>query len=245
MALKDNLISVWCEAASPVTDEFGSNTLTNNNGVTTTSGKVGTAGSFVPASSQYLSHANNSDLATGDIDFTLAAWVQIATKNDRSDFVFKGFFDASAVEFEFGYDAVINDRFWLRIFSADLSITNQVLANNLGSPSTNTWYYVVAWHDSVNDLIGIQVNNGTADTAGTTTAPTANAGTWAVGRFIDVATRYMDGLLNQVAFWKRVVGSTDKTALYNGGAGLPFASWDAGGGVFNPYFYRQVAGMGA
>ena len=33
------------------------------------------AGQFTAANSEYLSHAHNSDLSTGDIDFTFAVWV--------------------------------------------------------------------------------------------------------------------------------------------------------------------------
>src|SRR6187431_54120 len=58
-------------------DSVGAETLADNASVAQIAGKVGNAAHFARASSQFLSRASNANLQTGDIDFTLAAWVYL------------------------------------------------------------------------------------------------------------------------------------------------------------------------
>jgi hypothetical protein len=39
-------------------------------------------------------------------------------------------------------------------------VTTEAL--DVGLPALNTWYLVIGWHDSVNDQIGIQINDNRA-----------------------------------------------------------------------------------
>ena len=61
-------------------DAHGSNDLSDNNTVGFTAGKYSNAASFILANSEYLSIGDNNSLSTGDIDFTLGCWVEIASK---------------------------------------------------------------------------------------------------------------------------------------------------------------------
>src|SRR5215217_5866024 len=80
--LQNNLVGYWTlgEASGTRNDSIGSNHLTSNNGVGQTTGKQGSAASFVRASSQYLSITDNAALSTGDIDFAVGVWVRISAK---------------------------------------------------------------------------------------------------------------------------------------------------------------------
>lgn len=220
MALTDSLIGVWCEASDPTTDESGNGeTLTNNNSVGTTTGVVGTAATFTAASSQYLNHADDASLSTGDIDFTLQAWVYITTKTDFSTIIAK----RESPEFVLVYRSS-SDTFQA-YFGANLIGTS--LPDN-SAPALNTWALVHFWHDSVNNLIGISINAGTPVTASDNSAGFVDGnGTFNIGR--DPAFgQYWDGRINQVAMWKRVLTSDERTTLYNGGSGLAFTSWSGG-----------------
>jgi hypothetical protein len=65
--LLESLVSFWeFEAAGNLgLDSFGTNHLTNVNSVSQAAGLIGNAGSFVSASSQYLSLADNAALSMG------------------------------------------------------------------------------------------------------------------------------------------------------------------------------------
>ena len=78
MSLLTNLISYWKldEASGDALDAHGANPLTQTGSVGTAAGKVGTARDFSALTGAYFSHADNVDLSTGDIDFTIACWVQ-------------------------------------------------------------------------------------------------------------------------------------------------------------------------
>jgi hypothetical protein len=41
-----------------------------------------------------------------------------------------------------------------------------------------------------------------------------------------IATGAFSGMLDEIGFWKRKLTAAEITALYNGGAGLPFSSFN-------------------
>ena len=71
------LVSCWDfeEESGTRYDAVGDNDLTDYNTVTRGSGRDGYAASFDAANSEYLAIDSNSTLATGDEDFTWAAWI--------------------------------------------------------------------------------------------------------------------------------------------------------------------------
>ncbi len=219
MALTDNLVGVWCEAAAPETDESVNGETLTNNLVGTTTGKVGTAGTF--ANPQYLYHADDANLSSGDIDFTVAAWVNLASKPDYPGIACKTSSDGGTVEYGLIYRGGGTDQFeWNFNGTAHRAVT-------FGSPSTGTWYWVCAWHDSVANTINICVNNGTIDSQADGGGTDTNKG-FAIGRQGDYsgdAQAQWNGNLNQVAMWKRVLTSGERISLYNSGVGLAFSSW--------------------
>lgn len=226
MALKTSLISYWKleEASGNRADSHGSNTLTDNNTVTQATGKIGNAGQFTSASSEYLNSTDNASLSTGDIDFTFATWVYLDTKGANRRILAKTNNVASS-EYILTYRSA-TDRFDFTI--ADGAI--QADANNLGSPSATTWYFIVCWHDSVANTLNIQVNNGTADSSATGgTAPSDTAFDFQIGR---TAGEYMNGRIDDTAFWKRTLTAAEKTQLYNSGNGYSYSLWDVAGAAF-------------
>ena len=43
------------------------------------------------------------------------------------------------------------------------------------------------------------------------------------------ASRYWDGLIDEVGFWKRILTAQEKTNLYNAGAGLAYPLIESSG----------------
>jgi hypothetical protein len=235
VALKTNLIAVWCESANPWTDQHtNALTLTDNNTVGTAAGKVGTAGDFEDANSESLSRADEALLSTGDISWTEACWVKMESKSPNSN----NYISSKATGG--GGDVIervllyrnaasgFEDRF--RIYIADFAVG--VAANTFGSPSEGTWYYLQAQHDAAGDKLRIRVNDGAWDEVATGgVAPTDSAAAFYIGAYGNGGSPivFWDGLINQFAFWKRLVTDEELDAIYNGGDGLAFSEWDAAG----------------
>lgn len=231
MALIDNLISYWKldETSGDAVDAHGSNTLTEHGtgGVGAATGIINGARDFEETENDYFSHADNSDLSTGDIDFTFQAWIKFESKTNARGIL--GKWVSGQYEYIIYYNVGSDRLQWF--VSSNGSATTSVTANNLGSPSIGTWYLIHAWHDSVNNEIGIAVNAGTADTLSYSSGVNDGTAEFNLGRNQD-GPDFFDGLIDEVGFWKRVLTSGERTSLYNGGAGFgyPFVS---GGGVSN------------
>lgn len=215
-SLNTSLISYWKmdETSGTRIDARGANDLTDNFTVTSGSGIIVNAGQYTAANTEYLSHADNTSLSTGDIDYSITCWVNMDTKGVAPTAIAKA--DGSPNnEYILRY-LQSADRFQWFVSNNGSSLT-LAQADNFGSPSTNTWYFIVAWHDSVNNLIGIQVNNGTANTTATSAGSFDSNSAFIVGRF--AAANYWDGRVDEVGFWKKVLSTQEKTDLYNSGAG--------------------------
>lgn len=227
MSLLTNLVSYYRldESSGDALDARGTNTLADHGSCGTAAGKAGTARSF-DGSTQYLAHADNADLSTGDVDFTIACWFKTAT-TVRGCLVGKD------------VDSPANSRdYTLDVFTAAprFYINGGTTGGALvaaPSVSTGTWYHVVAWHDSVNDELGICLNAGTPTTAATGgVAPQDSAAEFRIGaRAYSGVEDFFTGSIDEVGFWKRVLTPSERASLYNGGAGLAYPGF-GGGGTF-------------
>src|SRR3989338_9836212 len=146
------------EASGTRSDSVGSNNLTDNNTVTQGTGKVGNAAQFTAANSESLSITDNTALSTGDIDFTIAAWVYLDSVSSTRGIVDKRSADAAGSnDYSLRYNQLI-DRFAFYVNGVD--DTSKAVADNFGSPSISTWYFIVAWYTATDNTLHIQVNNG-------------------------------------------------------------------------------------
>lgn len=223
MALTDNLMAYWKlnEASGDAVDSHGSNTMTQTGTVGSQTGKLGNARGDTFDASNHFSIASNSDLVVGDLDFTVACWVYITAKTADRVAVCRD--SAGTAVFRLLYNWGSDVFFW-RVYDGGGTPKN-LFATTFGSPSVNTWYHLVAWHDSVANEIGITVNAGTADTV----AMSTGASTGAVPNYIGYSpfgSQTWPGRVDEYGFWKRVLTSQERTDLYNGGSGLayPFSS---------------------
>jgi len=160
--LRTNLISYWNlnEASSTRIDSYGTNNLAvrGTGGVAAGAGKISNAADFELSEGDFLEITDNASLSTGDVDFSISAWVKLESKTTAS--IVTRYESGTVREYWLGYDATA-DRFQMYLYNSTGVNVGIATANNSGSPSTGTWYHVVAWHDSVNNTINIKVNNGT------------------------------------------------------------------------------------
>ncbi|MES2623393.1 MAG: fibronectin type III domain-containing protein [Patescibacteria group bacterium] len=222
-ALTDNLMGFWNlnETSGSRASSIGSNTLTEQGGtVSSAAGIISNAALFTGAN--YLSITDNTALSSGNIDFTISGWVYLTDKTANRAIVSKW---NSSVGSGREYDLIYissSDRFSFTTSSDGTTVEGNLFANSFGSPSLNTWYFVTAWHDSVNDTVNIQVNNGTVDSASVTAGVFDSTTAFLVGSVNAGSTGFMQGRVDAVGFWKRVLSSGERTSLYNSGAGLEY-----------------------
>lgn len=221
-SLLTGLISYWKlnEASGTRADSVGSNNLTDNNTVTRVLGKQSGAAQFVLANTEYLSVASNSSLQVGNEPFCICGWVYLST-NATTQSLFSKYNTSSNRQFLVDYVTGTN-RFRFVVSPDGSATVTQVYANNFGAPSTGTWYFICAWHDSVGDTVNIQVNNGTADSAAFVGGvfPTGN-GDFTIGSNSGGGS-YLNGYADEIGFWKRLLTTEEKTRLYNSGNGITY-----------------------
>lgn len=217
--LLNGRIAYWhLDEASGVALDSGPNglTLTDNNTVGAAAGQINGARLFVAAQSESLSRANESLLQTGDIIYTFALWAKLTSKATRQTLLWKGVGGAPTLDEYFLDYSNSSDRFRFVVGGNAYTVAT---ANVLGSPTIATWYYIVVAHNSTANTATIQINGGTADSASTgANTPPATAGAFRVGAYN--SSLYMDGAIDNVQFWKRLLTAPEIAEDYaNGIAG--------------------------
>jgi len=192
--------------------------LTNWVATNTADGK---AAQFVRTSGEYLSITDNVLLSTGDINFSIVAWVYLDTKT--SNMVIAGKFTGTGNlrEWRLRYSTA-DDRFQFRVSPDGTNAgMGTVDADNFGAISTGAWHFIVVEHDKDANTITIQVNNGTVDSTAYSSGLIDLASAFNIGAD-GSGTGPWDGRINSVGFWKRRLSSIEKTFLYNSGNGKPY-----------------------
>lgn len=224
--LKDGLVAYWNldEGSGTRVDATGrGNDLSDNNTVASGVGKVGQSAQFVAANQEYLSHPDNVDLSMGDVDFTISNWVYLDSPKSNGTVLVKGNADTfNTFEYGWGYDGP-NDRFGGSVVNSGSGAS--IPANSFGSPTADQWYFVVFWHDTTKNEIGISVN-GVEDIL------PYSGGVWdTTFDFIlgsDTCCRYWNGRIDEVGLWKRVLTMEERLALYNDGQGCTYPFFTCG-----------------
>lgn len=210
----DSLIYYY-KFASSLVDSWGVNDLTATNSPTYASGIIGQGLDLESGSAQHLNCTDNANLSTGDINFSGDIWVKLESKAVQMLIVGKA--TGATMEYILEY-AQIQDRFRFYIRSGGGTFV-VVDADNLGSPSLGVWYHIYYEHDATNNFVRIRVNGGTANSTATSgTAPPDTASPLRFG-YLGSGSNYLDGVIDEAAFWKRVLTNQEQLDRYNGGAG--------------------------
>jgi len=222
MSLLTGVVAHWKldEASGNRADSHGSNTLTDNNTVTSSTGKIGNCAVFTRANSESLSISDNTDLSAGDIDFSICGAVKFSSTANTQVLISKGNDLVSTTNEYTLYYSSTSSRLIFRIRTVG-GTDVQVSANNFGAPSSGVWYFFYAYHDSVNNVIGISINDGTPNTTSTTGGVKDSTGVFRFGNDNDAA-RYLDGSLDEVGFRKYLLSGAERTQLYNSGNLVPY-----------------------
>jgi RHS repeat-associated protein len=91
-----------------------------------------------------------------------------------------------------------------------------------GAVTANAWHTVFAWQEAANNTINIQVDNGPVTTVGLSSKSTDSSNPLSIGAFPNGSTE-LDGRIDEVAIYKRVLTAQERTWLYNSGQGRSYA----------------------
>jgi hypothetical protein len=234
-----NLVAWWRldETSGIRYDTHGDSDLTSNNTVGYGTGLKGNAASFTiaatPANQKSLSAPDSASLSTGNIDFTLVANVYLSSTSGNAVIIDKSD-NASAYDYRIAYNPGTGFRF--RVGSGDAYVDS-------GDVPPNAWHTVIAWHNAANNTINIQVNNGTPKTVPYSAGTTDTTRPLSIGALPDGGAG-LNGRLDEVAFYKRVLSAAERTWLYNDGKGRMYSEVNSYVGfMWQEYQYKYSASI--
>jgi hypothetical protein len=169
------------------------------------------------AGKQSLEIASNAYLASGDIDFTFACWLKLASSPNGIALIFCK--DDLSANSEYGCFLATSTNI---VYFYVIGPGNTYVQLPAGSAITlGTWAHFVMWHDSVNNVICITMNDGAVASLAHTIGVQKNTVPFWIGARLSDA-QALNGQVDELGFWKRVLTPAERTALYNGGAGKPY-----------------------
>ncbi len=222
MALSDSLAAHWQfnETAGNRFDGVSGNTLTNVGGVRV-DGKVG-YGVSLSGSAQYLSRLSSASLSMGDATdgWWAWAWVNFAalpTSDQHMGILSK-------------QDASLGSEWWVSMnnnsgalyqlyFTAVPASGAAVVVTNTVTLAVNEWHLVEIWQDRVANTVNVAWDGGAPGTAALTGALRAVGTDFYVGAQYNVAG-LLNGKINTPTVRKLAPTAAERTALWNGGAGV-------------------------
>jgi hypothetical protein len=222
-ALNDSLIAYWSmeEALGDTrVDSEPTGTpqdLTDVNTVDQTTGILNNGALFKSVNNEVLTHADSTDLSMGDIDMSVVFWAKFTTVAESADMVCH-------------YNATGNNRSWTVRYSASTGKAQFIVSANgiatttleaaaFGNLATNRWYFFFASHDSVNNLIKLSVDDTAVVSLAYASGLKDSTSDFRIGSN-GLPAFFMDGVIDEVALWKRCLTAAEVTLLYN--AGGPF-----------------------
>lgn len=226
--LTSNIVSYWKldEASGNAADSVGSNTLTNNS-VTYGTGKINNGADFEGSSANQslsITDASQSGLdITSDISFSF--WWKPESVGAAEQYMVSKFPAAAGnYSYRLGYDGSGNIN--LTISNDGTSVEN--LYVSLGTINAGTWYHLVTtWKASTKTATHYK-NGSSLGTAVGAMGSIHNGNTaFMLGNYSgSSANQGVDGFLDEVGIWNKVLTSDEVTELYNGGSGFsyPFES---------------------
>ena len=224
-----NIITAWelGEQSGTRADSGPSSyTLTDLN-TTSYGGSIVSNARDLNGTTQRFQVANSSTVQTGNIDYTFCCWVFLDAVGANNDTIVSKRAATGAADWEYILRYTLSsNRFTLIVSNGTTSTT--VNANTLGAPSAKTWYFITAGYNATTGNIFINVNNGATDTqtvgANTPATNSAPLVIGALGNPVDTTyADFLDGKINCLMLYKKVLTTQEQTDLYNGGYALRYS----------------------
>lgn len=231
MALTDNLVAYYKldESSGNPSDSSGNGyTLTNNNTVSFTTGKISNGADFGASnSSKYFSHASLHGFTSPTNAHSGSCWLNISTA--------PGVGEVQQFWSQFIGETTGGD--W-KMYYHNSGGTLRIYVQNDGSGAffynttltIGTWYHMAFTFSGSNAAGSTKLYlNGSEVASGNlygTIDYSAFADSFTIGANRNGSSNFTKGLVDEVGQWSRELSSAEITSLYNGGSGLthPFVS---------------------
>jgi hypothetical protein len=200
------------------TDSLGATTLTTSGATHLSTGLLASGTHYTRASNQFLyAPATGTYAFTGDTPFTIDGWVYFDTVGTAQSIWSK----SNGTGNQRGYNLVkfTSDAFLWQISSGGTAFVT--LTSTAPAIVTGTWYFVRTWYDPSRSIMGIAVNETYFDTRAMTGGAFDNTQLFELGRNA-VSSNALDGRLDEVGLWSRVLGTREALWLYNNGVGRTY-----------------------
>lgn len=232
LGLLNGLVAYWpmSEASGTRYDVVGGNNLTPSGSPTKVAGWIGDCVSLHSVSSDYLYINDNAALSLTN-EMTIAGWVRWISRDtvtDTKELCGKYVTTGNQRSYRLEWDASTGQNKIAFRISADGTNNTFVASTNYGrlwtaADSTNlTWYFIVAWKDSVRNVIGIQINGMASEEASFTGGIKDSTSQFAVGLNQASGTVYCDARVQHLGIWNRPLSASERSYLWNNGAGLAY-----------------------
>jgi len=216
--LTNSLVSYWKfnESSGNASDSIGSNTLTNNNSIPYTAGKIANCADLEYASSQYFTAADSVSLSFKN-DVTFAGWFNFESFPATSQLFAKRTSTDNQRSYNFFYDDA-EDKLKFNIFTNG---SDDNIASVSYTAPTSTWVHIAVAYNAAAGSAAFYVN-GTQQGTTQTGLPTAifdSTSPFSIGTIFVLGTEFLDGKVDECGAWSRTLSATDIATLYNNGNG--------------------------
>lgn len=207
------------------------NRLKNHRSVTASEGKVGGAAQFATAQAQYLSVQDRPSLSFGDASFSIALWVYF---DSLPLYVQQGILAKASDEKHVEYALYVentppNIRFLISNNGSITAVESDYHRVESLPILEKRWYFIVATYDASSDRMFLYLNNVASDgRAQLSGGPYDGTSDLEIGRELfttrDPRRQYLDGRIDEVGLWKKVLSDRERADLYNDGRGNTYVS---------------------
>lgn len=220
MALIDGLIDYYKldEASAGAVGAHASLTLTDNNTVGASTGKINGCRSF-NGTNEYFSR---SSLLTGTGSFSISVWANASSTSGYRTIVggtrtsTSGTWgDAGSIYLQYRDDTGR----WAFIIKNTAGNLGQVNGN---LRSTGWRHFVATYNSSTGAMVLYENGVSVGSTTLSGTRDTAGAIHVGAGQFAGAVSDFWPGLIDEFGLWGRVLDSSEVTALYNSGNGFAY-----------------------
>lgn len=223
MSLLTNLVANWKfdESSGNAADSSGNNnTLTNNNTITYSAGKIHNGANLASASSQYFSISNAAQTGLGFTgDFSFACWLK-PTATLAQGYLFTKF-DDDAGQLSYYTQLQANGDIKLLVRRGD--DTANGVATVAAGVVAGSFQHVVIMYTAATPQLEVYVNSVSAGTSAGSLTTTVHSSTAAFqfGALISGGqTGFYNGSGDEAVAWSRILTPAEIVTLYNGGAGI-------------------------
>lgn len=217
--LTNGLVSFW-KFNGDGNDSVGISNMTGLNSPSYDTGVVSQATLLAQASSQAWYRQNATEISRGDNSYSFSVWFYKTAVNEQ------GIFGK--------YISAVNGEFYLRSLNGGALLYRCVgntgtskSASSTATINNSTWYHVYCYYDQPNHVVGIRVNDTTEDTTSTVGwvhngYQSANFAMGCRDNGSGGYQNFLDGKIDCVGLWGRLLTPTEVTSLYNAGTGLEY-----------------------